>query len=102
MNRHEQAACNVQGLFDLLDRSPDNLAVYTLPKGAPADVRAKMLTAFGDMVERARADRPDLAVRTAPPHGDFMDAEMLLSVHEHRWHDGRCPGCDARRDSFDG
>ncbi|MDQ3678643.1 MAG: hypothetical protein M3401_17900 [Actinomycetota bacterium] len=85
---------SVQSALELLDASPDRLAVFEIPHAAPLTACQGMLLAMGEVVEGLR-ERLDDIVATAYNRGDhpqWPDA-MLFVVHQHEWSDGRCTHC---------
>ena len=89
-------------MLHLVDGSPNRLGIIEIPHEA---VRTEEQTdELEDVVRRefnrAKRDRPGLAVALTPATPDYPDAAVLVSVHEHRWVGGECVhGCGERRDS---
>src|SRR4051812_1753068 len=73
-------------MLSLLDEGPNRLAILEVPKSLPPGVDLDDFeAAFIRAYERAKADRPDLAVKLIPATADYPDAEGLVVLHEHRW-----------------
>lgn len=83
-------------MLNLVDKSPDRLAILEVPHAAVRtddeihDIEAVFIREY----DRAKADRPNLAVKLTPGDADHPNAAMLVAVHEHQWVGGRCVnGC---------
>jgi len=82
-------------MFEMIDQSPDRLAVVAIPAGDDPDELEALAIAGFDL---AKAERPDLGVKLAPGLDPTGSEALLMQVHEHRWVGGQClHGCGEDR-----
>jgi len=82
-------------MLELLDQSPDRLAVVAISLGDDIDELDAIVIAGFDL---AKAERPDLGVKVAPGLDPEGDEALLMAVHQHSWIGGEClHGCGEQR-----
>ena len=90
-------------LLDLVDESPDRLAIVSMPPhGDEAEldeIEARFIAAY----DIAKYARPNLSVKLLHGvdlhHGQPRD-RIIVAVHEHRWVGGHCAnGCRDTRNA---
>jgi len=84
-------------LLDLVDESPDRLAIVTMPLHRDDDDLDRLETLFISAYDLAKAERPDLSVKilhaVLVADGRWRD-RIAVAVHEHQWIGGACVrGC---------
>ena len=88
-------------LLNIVDESPDNLAIITIPPHDNDDDLDYLEGRFIAAYDIAKSRRPNLSVKLLHAidtrNGQPRD-RILVAVHEHRWVGGHCAnGCPDTR-----
>jgi hypothetical protein len=89
-------------MLSLLDEGDQRFATIEIPSWLPDDRLDDAEAAFIRAYNRAKRERPNLAVKLEGPDAARLehhpDARGLVILHEPRWVDGRCVnGCTDTR-----
>ena len=90
-------------MLELVDESPDQLAIVTIPPHRDDDDLEAMEARFISAHDIAKAQRPNLSVKllhALDTHNGMPRDRIAVAVHEHKWVGGQCVnGCpDTRKD----
>jgi hypothetical protein len=90
-------------MLELVDESPDRLAIVTIPPHRDDDDLDAMESRFISAYDIAKAERPNLSVKLLHAldlHNGQPRDRIAVAVHEHKWVAGQCVnGCpDTRKE----
>jgi hypothetical protein len=89
-------------MLSLLDDGDQRFAIVEIPSSTPDHQLDMVEAAFIRAYDRAKRERPNLAVKLeGPDHPrlkDYPNARGLIVLHEHEWVGGHCVnGCTDTR-----
>lgn len=88
-------------MLELVDESPNRLAIIELPETDPGDDLDALEDATLRAFEVAKEGRPELTAKTAMGvHASTGERRLLLFLHEHEWVGAQCiRGCGEQVES---
>ena len=88
-------------MLELVDESPDKLAIVTIPPHSDEDDLDALEARFISAYNIAKAQRPNLSVKllhALETHNGMPRDRIAVAVHEHQWIGGKCVrGCPDTR-----